>query len=329
MKGRAVTLGACTGVLVSVLLSACALGNAAAPLPEPLTEAQRARAVETGDQLDQLFRAITAPSVDHVNASQLLARRGEQTAMRECMEEAGLAYGPSFNSGPSWTEEDMEGGFGAATWLSPHGDDMNWALDSIDLLAYVKELVPDFRNFDRDVPPQEETKDGVSRRCEAKADAAFVLFPPTRDELYGSLNEMVDGFDRDLDKYYVSYRDCMDEAGFDVDSPHQIVEMLQRESYRMNLVAPDPGVDANDAWLAMLERERAATAASNECSRPLFESGMYAMRDALDAWEAKHAEQLKQITKEWDAMLAEALTYPEANQVFIDLPPLLSDPTID
>ena len=70
-------------------------------------------------------------------------------------------------------------------------------------------------------------------------------------------------------------------------------------------------------------------AASHECSRPLYESGMYAMGDALDEWETAHAEQLKQATKEWDAMLAKALTYPEAEQVFIDLPPLLPEPSND
>jgi len=326
MKVQPTLLSATMGL--AVLLSACGGGDGSQG-PEPLSPGQRAEATETGEQLDRLYRVIAAPSLDHLNASQLFARRGEETAMRGCIEESGTAYGPSFNSGPSWTEEDMDAGFGAAIWLSPPGADMNWSLDSIDLLAYVKELVPNFRNYDRDVAPQEEPAKEDAGRCEAKADAAFVLFPPTHDELYGSLNEMVDDYDRDLDKYYVSYRDCMDEAGFEVDAPHQIVEMLQRESYRMNLVAPGPGVDANDAWLAMLARERAATAASNECSRPLYESGMYAMRDALDAWETKHAGQLKQVTKEWDAMLAEAVTYPEAEQVFIDLPPLLPDSTID
>lgn len=326
MKDRTTLVG--TALAVGLLLSACGSGDGS-QVPEPLSSEQRAEAVETGEQLDRLYRVIDAPSVDHLNASQLLARRGEQTAMRECMEEAGFAYGPVFNRGPSWTEEDMEGGFGAAMWLSPPGDDMNWALGQIDVLAYVRELVPNFRNFDLDVPLQEDPPKDVLRRCDGKAEAAFVLSPPLRDELYGSLNDMVAAFDRELDKYYVGYRECMGQAGFDVESPQQIVEMLQRESYGQDLVAPGPGVEANDAWLQMLERERAATAASNECSRPMFESGMYAMGDALDAWEAKHAEELKQVAKEWDAMLAEALTYPEAEQVFINLPRMLPDATTD
>lgn len=315
-----------TALAVGLLLSACSPGDGS-EMPEPLSAGERAQAVETGEQLDRLYRVVDAPSLDHLNASQLLARRREQTAMRDCMQEAGFDYGPQFNSGPAWTAEDMDAGFGAATWLSPPGDDMNWAVSRIDLLSYVKELVPDFRRFDRDAPDQGNPSRDAKRRCEGKADAAFVLFPPLREKLYGSLNDLVAPYDRELDKYYVGYRDCMDDAGFDVDAPFQIVEMLQSESYGKDLEPPGPGVEPNDAWLAMLERERAATAASNECSRPMFESGMYALSDALDDWEAQHAEELKQVSKDWDAMLAEALTYPEAEQVFVDLPPLLPDST--
>lgn len=324
---RTIILG--TAIAGALLLSACGTGESDSQMPEPLSSGERAEAVATADQLDQLYRTITAPSVDHLNAGQLLARRGEQTAMRDCLEKAGFEYGPTYNSGPTWTQEDMEGGFGAATWLSPPGDDMNWASDTIDRLAYVKEAIPDFRTFDQKVGSQEEPPKEVSRRCEAKAEAAFVLFPPTRDALYGSLNDMVAEYDRDMDRYYNGYGDCMGEAGFDIAAPAEIVEMLQRESYDEKLVAPGPDVEANDAWLSMLERERAVTAASNECSRPLFESGMYAMGDALDAWEAKHAEELQQVAKEWDAMVAEALSYPEAEQVFIQVPQLLPDTTTD
>ncbi|NUR59394.1 MAG: hypothetical protein HOV87_12100 [Catenulispora sp.] len=301
-KIRRRTIGLTLAAAASAMLALTIGNTTASPKLDP------ASATAADDRLQQLSERIGG-TVRQRRAGEILQYHQTQDHIKACMSTAGWDYTPPVFVDMYAGKQRLIMGTGAGRWMAPlTPNGLGIAEQHRRLAAFDQDNTPN-PGYAKLSPADQDRYAAALTGCAPRVQRD-VNFPTKSHELNVLFLRMIDNAEKDphVADLGKTYGPCMAAAGTPAWDYEDLIAKTQQE---IGQAAPGNANPSGPAWEKAVAHERTAAAADARCRATIRDAALTLVGPAADKFTSTYAADIEQAQQDWEALIAEAMKYPE------------------